>query len=64
MEGKLHIYHPDRKLVLFEYTTGPTSGPPPSNVLLFIGGLYDNFLNVGYVDDLSRLFKSSKPTWR
>jgi len=67
MEGKLHIYHPKRRLPLFEYT--PSSSPNSSstskadrvNVLVFIGGLFDNFRGTGYVDDLASLFPRNTP---
>lgn len=69
MEGKLHIYHPKRRLLLWEYTPASSSTPnhhdfspttdnhkARTNILLFVGGLFDNFLNTSYVNDLAELF--------
>ncbi|KIX99523.1 uncharacterized protein Z520_05099 [Fonsecaea multimorphosa CBS 102226] len=61
METITHIYDPKRPLLLLEYritsnktSLQATSSPP--NVLLFVGGLYDNFRSPRYVDDLAALF--------
>ncbi|EXJ91929.1 hypothetical protein A1O3_00479 [Capronia epimyces CBS 606.96] len=80
METILHIYHPKRHLLLLEYAIkSPSSSPSPSsgvalsqthsnppNVLLFVGGLYDNFRSPSYVDDLAALFLRDTPNqkWR
>ncbi|KAJ9656586.1 hypothetical protein H2198_004820 [Neophaeococcomyces mojaviensis] len=66
--GILHTYHPSRNLNLFEHTpyvldknpTGFSQAPKqPSHILLFIGGLFDNFNLPHYVSDLSSLFPIS-----
>ncbi len=69
--GILHTYHPTRNLNIFEHTpyprdTPPNSfPPPPKHVLLFIGGLYDNFLQPSYVSDLAALLPlHTSQTWR
>ncbi|EXJ69960.1 uncharacterized protein A1O5_07033 [Cladophialophora psammophila CBS 110553] len=71
METIIHIYDPKRPLLLLEYVNisdkasrQPTSSPP--NVLLFVGGLFDNFRSPRYVDDLAALFPRDVPdqTWR
>ncbi|KIW29239.1 uncharacterized protein PV07_05064 [Cladophialophora immunda] len=71
METIIHVYDPKRPLLLLEYrntssktTPQPLSSPP--NVLLFVGGLYDNFRSPRYVDDLAALFPRDVPnqTWR
>lgn len=68
--GILHTYHPARNLNLFEHTpyppnTSPSSVPPPKHILLFIGGLYDNYLIPSYTADLAALFPlHSAQTWR
>lgn len=70
VSGVLHTYHPSRNLNLFEHTpftpdTSPSSVPPPRHVLLFLGGLYDNFLTPSYPSDLAALFPlHSAQTWR
>lgn len=74
METILHAYHPKRSLLLLEYintsnkhnTTTATQHPPPQNVLLFVGGLYDNFRWPRYLDDLAALFPRDVPgqNWR
>jgi pimeloyl-ACP methyl ester carboxylesterase len=61
MEGILHAYIKKPALNLFEYTprhpTTPSTLPPtPPNILLFIGGLYDNFSSPPYLIDLAQLF--------
>ena len=63
MDVRLHTYHPTRVLLLLEYipTSTSTSTPKstlsqPPNVLLFIGGMYDNFRSPRYVDDIAKLF--------
>ncbi len=66
MDGKLHIYHPKRRLTLLEYT-GPQPSPKShdvarNNILLFIGGMFDNFRSVGYVDELAEILQTS--SWR
>jgi Protein of unknown function (DUF1749) len=63
MEGKLHIYHPKRRLNLFEYAS-PSSTPQraSNNILLFIGGMFDNFRNTSYVDELAEILPDSG--WR
>lgn len=77
METILHTYHPSRRLLLLEYinrsphstatpfAASPISSSPP-NVLLFIGGLYDNFHSPTYPDDLASLFPRDAPDqkWR
>jgi Protein of unknown function (DUF1749) len=76
MDGKLHIYHPKRHLTLFEYRLSSSTITsdiinlstihPAKNVLLFIGGLYDNFLSPSYVSELASLFPinlESSPSW-
>ena len=65
MDAKIHIYHPKRRLLLFEYlntsnTNGDTTSQPP-NILLFVGGMYDNFRSPRYVDDLAALFPRDAP---
>lgn len=68
--GILHTYHPSRNLNLFEHTpytpdTSPSNVPPPKHILLFIGGLYDNFLTPSYTSDLAALFPlHCAQTWR
>jgi hypothetical protein len=73
MEAIIHHYHPKRNNLLLEYTTTSgkkdvAHGPPasPQNVLLWVGGLFDNFRNTGYVDDLATLFPRDQPdqNWR
>ncbi|OAG41916.1 hypothetical protein AYO21_03919 [Fonsecaea monophora] len=71
METIIHTYHPKRTLLLLEYrnTSNKTSPQPlasPPNVLLFVGGLYDNFRTPRYVDDLAALFPRdvADQTWR
>lgn len=69
METILHVYHPKRTLCLLEYANKITAqGKPssPPNVLLFVGGLYDNFRWPRYVDDLAALFPRDLPDqqWR
>ncbi|KAJ9604820.1 hypothetical protein H2200_010935 [Cladophialophora chaetospira] len=72
METILHAYHPKRSLLLLEYNnTTATASPvsrvtPPQNVLLFIGGLFDNFRWPRYLDDLAALFPRDVPNqnWR
>ncbi|KIV92778.1 hypothetical protein PV10_04044 [Exophiala mesophila] len=61
MDVRLHAYHPTRVLLLLEYIPTSTSTPKstlsqPPNVLLFIGGMYDNFRSPRYVDDIAKLF--------
>ncbi|KIW68256.1 hypothetical protein PV04_04213 [Phialophora macrospora] len=62
METILHPYHPRRTLLLLEYVnrSGQEDAPKklssPPNVLLFVGGLYDNFQWPRYLDDLAALF--------
>ncbi|KIX09351.1 uncharacterized protein Z518_00430 [Rhinocladiella mackenziei CBS 650.93] len=67
MDTIIHVYHPKRRLLLLEYTThsSQTQSQPP-NVLLFIGGLYDNFRSPRYIDDLAALFPRDGPAqkWR
>ncbi len=72
MDVKLHRYWPKRDRVLLEYTnrssssgSGSSTAEPP-NVLLFIGGLYDNFGSPGYIDNLAALFPRDAPNqkWR
>lgn len=63
MDVRLHTYHPTRSLLLLEYIPTSTSTPrsklsQPPNVLLFIGGMYDNFRSPLYVDDIAALFPS------
>lgn len=76
MDTRLHVYFAKRRLLLLEYintttTTGSSSTPAqasssPPNVLLFVGGLYDNFRSPRYVDDLAALFPRDVPAqkWR
>ena len=61
MEGILHAYIKKPALNLFEYTprhptTSSTLPTTPPNILLFIGGLYDNFSSPPYLIDLAQLF--------
>jgi hypothetical protein len=68
MEAILHKYHPKRNLLLLEYPKisgiqRTLSSAPESNVLLFVGGLYDDFKTPGYVDDLAALFPSTDDNW-
>jgi hypothetical protein len=60
MEGKLHIYHSKRRLILFEYASA--SSPSNNNILLFVGGMFDNFRGTGYVDELATALQNS--AWR
>lgn len=65
--GILHVYHPGRALNLFELLPSFQGGnvTPPKHVLLFIGGLYDNFSGQQYVPDLAALFPlHEQQTWR
>ena len=65
MDGKLHIYHPKRRLNLLEYTGSPSPKPHDvarNGVLLFVGGMFDNFRGTGYVDELAETLQSS--AWR
>ncbi|OCT45773.1 hypothetical protein CLCR_01710 [Cladophialophora carrionii] len=72
METILHAYQPKRTLLLLEYVnrsgkedaSRKLSSPP--NVLLFVGGLYDNFRWPRYLDDLAALFPRDVPDqqWR
>lgn len=63
MEGKLHIYHPRRRLVLFEYASAPPGHPVANkHVLLFVGGMFDNFRGTSYVDELAETLHTSR--WR
>lgn len=61
-EGILHVYHPGRHLNLFEHlpylasSTSRNTPRPPKHVLLFIGGMFDNFSHPHYVNDLAALF--------
>jgi len=67
MDVRLHTYSPRRTLNLCEYIprqdlTQPRQGQhQPPNVLLFIGGMYDNFRSPKYVDDLAALFPRDEP---
>lgn len=70
-EGTLHVYHGDRGLNLFEHTPRSSSiasngrPPPPKHILLFVGGLYDNFNAPRYVNDLASLFPGHESQeWR
>jgi len=61
MEGILHAYIKKPALNLFEYTTRHPTTPSvlpatPPNILLFVGGLYDNFSSPPYLIDLAELF--------
>lgn len=68
--GILHTYHASRNLNLFEHTpwapdASPFSAPPPKHILLFVGGLYDNYLIPSYTSDLAALFPLHLgQTWR
>lgn len=66
MEGKLHIYHSKRRLNLLEYTGSPSPSKPhdvaKNNILLFVGGMFDNFRGTGYVDELADALQNSP--WR
>ncbi|EXJ60850.1 hypothetical protein A1O7_05003 [Cladophialophora yegresii CBS 114405] len=72
METLLHAYHPKRTLLLLEYINRSNKEDPseklssPPNVLLFVGGLYDNFRWPRYLDDLAALFPRDVPDqqWR
>jgi hypothetical protein len=72
METILHAYHPKRSLMLLEYARtsekGTTNSSPASaqNVLLFVGGMFDNFRWPRYLDDLAALFPCDVPNqnWR
>ena len=59
MQGRLHLYHPKRRLTLFEAQPNGPREPQP-NALLFIGGMYDNFLNPKYVSDIAISLASEK----
>jgi pimeloyl-ACP methyl ester carboxylesterase len=59
--GTLHTYHPTRGLLLFEHFHH-ASAPPP-NILIFVGGMFDNFLSPGYTVSLAQLFRGSSK-WR
>lgn len=67
MDTRLHVYYPRRTLVLSEYIPRVDLTQPrqdqhqPPNVLLFIGGMYDNFRSPRYVDDLAALFPRDEP---
>ena len=67
MDTRLHMYFPRRTLVLSEYiprvdlTQARHEQRQPPNVLLFIGGMYDNFRSPRYVDDLAALFPRDEP---
>ena len=63
MDCRLHIYHPKRRLNLLEYTR-PASVNKDSrnNVLLFVGGMFDNFRSCQYVDELAQALETS--SWR
>jgi hypothetical protein len=68
MEAILHNYHPKRNLLLLEYPKSSglrrtLSSSPESSVLLFVGGLYDDFKTPGYVDDLAALFPAADDNW-
>lgn len=56
-KGRLHRYWQERNLTLFEYlptrSDSRRSEPSKPNTLLFIGGLYDTFLSVPYVQTLA-----------
>lgn len=65
--GILHVYHSDRGLNLFEHLPSyqGSDHPPPKHVLLFIGGLFDNFNSPRYVNDIAALFPAhNKQKWR
>ncbi|KAI1615623.1 hypothetical protein EDD36DRAFT_193158 [Exophiala viscosa] len=76
MEAIIHAYKDT--LLLLDYVNGSTSSsssssstssaqrPQPPNILLFIGGMYDNFRSPGYTDDLAALFPRDVPDqqWR
>lgn len=67
MDTRLHVYYPRRTLNLSEYiprlnlTQSRQEQHQPPNVLLFIGGMYDNFRSPRYVDDLAALFPRDEP---
>jgi pimeloyl-ACP methyl ester carboxylesterase len=64
-EGRLHVYWPDRNLTLFEYVSGQAldiSRSMKSNILVFIGGLYDSFLSVPFVGPLAASI-NQLPDW-
>lgn len=67
MDVRLHTYYPRRTLNLSEYIPRLNLTQPrqeqhqPPNVLLFIGGMYDNFRSPKYVDDLAALFPRDEP---
>ena len=61
MEGIHHAYIKKPALNIFEYTPRHPDAPStplstPSNVLLFVGGLFDNFSSPPYLVDLAELF--------
>lgn len=65
--GILHVYHPRRGLNLFEHLPSfqGDGRSTPKHVLLFIGGMHDNFSHPQYVKDLAALFPvRDKQTWR
>ncbi|KAL2423786.1 hypothetical protein ABEF95_007803 [Exophiala dermatitidis] len=81
METVLHIYHPKRQLLLLEYANRSSSSATnanvqsqplaqststPTNVLLFVGGMYDVFRSPSYIEDLAALFPRDIPgqKWR
>lgn len=66
MDTRLHVYHPKRGLLLLEYIVRlnlaqDRQPQQPRNVLLFVGGLYDNFRSPKYPDDLAKLFPRDVP---
>ncbi|KEF54795.1 uncharacterized protein A1O9_09237 [Exophiala aquamarina CBS 119918] len=67
MDVRLHTYYPRRTLNLSEYiprlnlTQSRQEQHQPPNVLLFIGGMYDNFRSPKYPDDLAALFPRDEP---
>ena len=70
-EGILHVYHPARNLNLLEHLPRskqvPFQGPAPQpkHILLFVGGLYDQFNLPRYVNDLAALFPvHASQEWR
>lgn len=61
MDGRLHVYDPkpSRGLTLFEYKLHLQHTRPATNVLLFIGGMFDNYLQPTYTSDLARTITAS-----
>ncbi|KAK4944397.1 hypothetical protein LTR10_016283 [Elasticomyces elasticus] len=74
MEAVIHVYKDtllllecvNRSTSLSSSSSSGSQKSQPPNILLFIGGMYDNFRNPGYTDDLAALFPRDAPNqqWR